>query len=647
MPTPEIWYRQKPWDDSLLRLVRQNLSHCAALRSRELTRMAVLALAYEADWWGDQGDWSGWMKDPFCSGQQRATRGEIGDRIFTINVLKESVDAVVNKVVEQPDITVTTVGATFEQMRIWDSRQRALNHGLNTPEVSETMRAWALDGLVRRIGWTQWRHDTHGGRVVQRRHQPWQLHFDPHDAATTNKPTFVHVVELVDRDHFLDWYKHAQTLGEDGKAKPVPDHDVRLGKIRSVSRSTEHINGHSNAWQGAYRYMLASKGSGVDTTDRIRVVHSWRRARRAGTPNGRYVMTVLGLGDNDSVVALDYAYRRDSLPVVEYVPMPTHAGLRGIALADPLLALQSVIDRTIWKIWRVQDKYGHHKVWVHEETSDDVIAAALTAGIVLVRASNPRDMPRLIPPQVLAPEQLKLLEWALNVPTSQMGITPIVSEGRSQLGANASGRAQVEEDRRSRDRQSHLIDAFTNARIRAAREYLNTVEDAVRLDRRFAAQFKDVSGQWVSESWAELTQMHEAWILRPETRGSFAGSRAARISRVEDSALKGEVSPQQAFFEVTRAVDEWRLNSRANASQAAVERHLWILSDPDADHSQAQPSRDLDLPLAIEITRKVIQLAISQNAKPATITRYRQYLYAASQLLPAEPPPATVPGIPA
>jgi len=631
------WYRtdQVPlWDDRLPEVIRQNLEHCALARGPEIARMAVLALAYEREWWNDD-EYQQWQKDPF---HDRLARDGLGPSPFTINKLAHSVDAVLNKVIEQPRITIQSRNGTFEQLRQFDTRQRAINGIRSTPEVSEVDRLWARDGLVKRVGWSMWRYDGKGGRITKRRLHPWQVHIDPHDALNTGEPTFCHVVELVDRDLFLAWYENARSLGDAGDAIPIPNHDARIGRIRTVPRATEHVDGHSNFWQGAYFSTISTQGTTVDRTDRIRVVHSWRRSYSPGTSGGRYTCSVLS--GTDSVVALDYKFRRDTLPVVWYMPTPADSGMRGIALADHLLAVQGFINYQLWKIVKVQIRYGHHKVFVPKNSPKATITALLAAGINAVPVAEPNELPQIVPPQVLAPEQLQLLEWALAVPTNELGITSVVTEGRSQLGANASGRAQVEERLRTRDRQNHLIEAFSTAQLRSVRELLNTTEDAVRLDPEFSASFKDSSGLWTSTPWAELTQNHEEWVLGFEETGQFGDSRAARISKVLDDATKGLISPQSAFSAIVGPVDDERLTTRETAMQRAIEYHLWLLSDPDADHAQAQPSRDMDIPLLLELTTEMINLAIAQRAKPETVVRYREYLFAAAQLLP---PPESLP----
>lgn len=630
------WFRQETYGDELPQAIANALSSSATERGYELLRACIMAFAYERDRYTGL-DLRG------APGQGRnglLTRLHHDSRIMDnrstpwINKIKSAVDVVADKVLQGlPTLAVRSSNARFEDLRLHEIRSRALNAEMQDPESEQELYLWTRDGLIKRVGFI--RAQYRDGRLSLERLHPWQVHYDLKDSLK-GRLSQVHTVQLVDRDEWLSWYAQARAVTSKGTATKIPNHTTRIQEIRALP--TAHaflpaVTGFDGAWMGAYRWLLDEATTYV--ADQIRVVWSYKRAWRAGEPTGRVVCTVLGNHVRDSVIALDVPFRRSTLPIVHWAPWRADVGITGISLAEQLIGAQMVTDQTLFKMARLQQKYGHPKVFYEEGAiGDEALKALLAAGVHMVAVKGGEEPPKMVPGLQLSQSDIAWLNLAMDRPASEQGVTPALSQGRSQLGPNASGVSRLEERFQALDRQQGVRDAHTRAYRQLGAEVLNTLDDALQVDKGIKARWPTkVAGQFRERPWAELRLANGEYWLDVDERGELGTTRSGRIQRaleLHDRGFLNRDSVQELLFS---NADIDAAGARQIAGRRAIEAHLEVLLDPKTtsnELAEVQPTEDMDLEDAAFLVTALINQAIAHQAGPETLLRLRSYLAAVS-----------------
>lgn len=636
MTARRSWHKLDRYDKTIPPQVLSVLQASARDREHELMSACINAFAYERDKWNitnfSRGPQSGVFTALRGGHDGGAGRQALAQSLPQINMLKGKIDVLTDKILQnQPTLKIRTSNASYEQLRQHDIRARALHGALSDPRSMEAQYLWTRDGLIKRIGYAQvvFRH----GRLQVQRLQPWEVYYDMRDSSRRDL-TQIHTVQLVDRDEFLAWYKQLNLK--------IPERAAIVRQLESLPASHHILPGTNLVWQGAFRWLL-DESLTSEVADNIRVAWSYKRAWRHGGEGGRVVCTVISDGGDDSVVALDEPFIRDTLPVVWWSPWIADQGITGVSLAEQLVPTQLAIDRTLFKMQRLQDKYGHYKWLVPRGTlTDDQTRSLLTAGVTVVEFEGGA-APEMVRPLVMSAEDVTWLNFLLDRPASEQGITPVLSQGQSALGANASGVARVEEVFVSLDRQAGVRAAHGRGRQNLGTQIMNAVDDALTVDKTFIAQWQDDAGRLISQPWSELTLPAGKYSVGLEDVGVLGSTRAGRIQKGTELADRGLMTKESLKNLLYGSPDLAAVSRRERAPRMAIEAQLEILLKSDASDEElarAQPTTDMDLADLVLVATAEINSAMADNASAETIARLRAWRLAATRVSGPPPPQA-------
>jgi hypothetical protein len=615
-----VWYKLPDFSDKMPEKIWAIIDATKTYRETLIQDAAALSWAYHRDKY--------LMRSRAGLGLQVNQMPEAASKRFSwlaectpgVNITKSSVDTLVAWLLSnQAKLEISTSGACYEQRRQVEARNLSLDATMNQRKAKRSIMLAGRDGLLKGVGAAM--PCLRDRRVTYRRIQLHQLVWDPFDARDGD-PRTMHLIEYVDRGQFLAWYESQR-----GKKTGVAE------KIRRMARATSsyQAGAGTEAYLGPYDWELNSSAV-TESTDRVMVVHSWRKASRVGATDGRYVCTVhscygfdRGLVDG-AVVALDQKFKRVTFPVVIWSPYPDDEGILGTGLGHLMTPWQEACDRTFFKIQRTLDRLGHTKIVVPQGSiQDSTIKEFLRMGISVVQVENPSEIPRIIDGYALRKDDLEWLERLLSYSRDEYGINHMLAQGGSQLGADASGAARVEENYRQTDRLSDIVVHYDDFRRELGVETMNVIEDAIEMDRDFAAQYKDRDGELISVKWADLALPNGEYEVEIQEVGELGDRKAGQVAKILDLQQRRAISDEGAKEALLNNPDYRALARYETAGYRLIQAQLSELSDPNGDHEFARPDEDVDLELAMKMARKAIQDARSRKAKPETVNRLRQY----------------------
>lgn len=613
------WYRAPRFDEALGKRLDGLFSQLKQWKEREVGNAVRLEFLYERDRFVTKSGrgynmprWVledyGWLVDADVAAPR-------------LNLIKSRVDTLTSLLFSsQPAVEIRVSGAEYEQQRQARAQTAALEATMNTDEAKEQLRLVLRDGLISNFGAAM--PVVRGNQVHYERIRLDQLYWDPYDARS-GRPKSMHLVEFPDRDDFLQWYK-----GLDAKALGIVSHDKRAGRVAKLDpvtkvRETDVVT--------PFDWDVGSCGI-TDSTERLRVVHSWRVATSPIAEDGRYVCTVFGRGDTHGVVVIDTAFPRTTLPVCWYSPYPPIEGVVGSGYATLLVEAQRALDLSMKRLQNRIEKLGWAKIGIGGNVNEEMIENYVAEEITVVRLPG-QDAPFQIDTAALSTHDI---EWVnlLSQWTAQFyGINEALSFGASNRGATASGVAMYEEADRQIDRLSDIYEATQIFRLRVATETLNAIDDALRVDPKFRTTYRDKDGNTETFEWADISLPHGSYSLQIEEAGELGRTKAGRMARILEGAKLGIFSPETAAAAVNDSPDIRRLSRMANAPRRAIERDLAELVDEKGRHDDVIPTEDHDLALAVKMVGDQINDAMASGARPETIERLREYRRQAEALL--------------
>lgn len=604
------WYRAPRFEEAFGRRLDSLFSGLKTWKTSKVTDSVRLEYLYERDRFTVR---NGGYKMPRWVLEEYGWLADQDVAAPRINLVKSRVDTLTSLLLSsQPAIEIRSSGAGYEEQRVARSREAALEGTLNTDAAKEQLRLIGRDGLISNFGACM--PVVRGDELHFERLRLDQLYWDPHDARR-GKPKSMHLVEYSDRDDFLAWYK-----GLDAKAMGITNHDKRISRVAKMepvtrTRETETV-------ETPYDWEIGSTGL-CDSTERLRVVHSWRVATSALDEDGRYVCTVYGR-DGYGCVVIDRPFPRTTLPICWWSPYPPIEGLVGSGYATLLVETQRALDFAMRRLQNRVEKLGWAKLGIGQQVNEEAIENYAAEEITVIRLPGTQDIIQ-IDTQALSTHDIQWIETLTGWTASFYGINEALASGASNRGASASGLAMYEESDRQIDRLSDIYESWQNFRLRVAQETLNAIEDAVRQDPKFRTSYKDLDGNLVTEDWADHQSPHGSYSLQVEEAGELGRTRAARMAKILEGAKLGIFTPDTAAAAVQDSPDLRRLNRMANAPRRAIERQLGILIKSNGDWDSVQPSSDLDLALAVKMCSDQINDAMASGAKPETIERLREY----------------------
>lgn len=573
----------------------------------------------------------GWMADDF---------------VASMNALKSTIDMVGGRLFSEiPAIEVAPYNTTYEITEAAKRKSDALNGTMNPPAAKVPLVRPGWTGL--KLGFGAHEPVVERGALRFDKVRYRDLWWDPEDAEDGD-PQGMHRTMRVSRSRLL-----AKIEAWDG----LPRKKEIIRAIKELPEADPYgpLGAQVGTWASPYQRLMAESRFDSRQADQLWLVRSIELPGGPGSGDGRYLMTVHGsprsVGGRpvvSDVVMWDGGWTRQTFPWCHWTPTPHEDGLEGIGLGHLLEPYQRQLDHS----WTVADRQlktiGYTKMLVQAGAIKNLTdIAALGFAVVPVDGAMQGKPYEIVPHDPGNDVHLRTVEMVRAVMREEVGVNPMAAVGASRLGANASGRALMEEDARQDDRLAPIDDQFTAFLIRTAHEVLNALDDAADRDKSFEISWMGRDGQPHRRKWAELSMPAESYSLTLEPVGILGRRKAGRIQKLIEMGQQDPSIAPLITEELNRSADVRRLTEIANAGPDLVEWQLDLLSDPNADHSKAYPGESTPLDLAIARGEARLQIAERKRAEPDTIDRLLTYVQTAKDKLAEKPKPTPLGASPA
>lgn len=634
------WWRLERYNSELAPTLTRLFAYSGHYHNHRLGNAAAAMWAYERDMYDFQ-DFPSTVTDAFSHWGEGWFR-----KSPKSNEIKKTVDAATAWLFsDQPRIEVRANGVPFELRRVLEERSLALDQTVDSVQARLALMDVGRDGWLTGFGCV--RPVQYEGRIEYRRLQAHQCWWDPVDAAD-GKPWMFAVIERWDRQALQAWFRDVKP---DYLGVKKGEHERKLNALDDVRSVGGDWFYGADSYMPPYEWSLRSDGVWANVTDQVLVVHLWRRSTTADEEkaDGRYVMMVSATNGRDGIVLVDAKYSRRELPVAWWSPYPAPSGgITGLGLAHTLKGHQQAMDRSNHKTQQTLDELGTTKILVDpsNNTHDDKTKAAMAAkGIAFIEVAG------MIAPQVFEPKALRLdhiqyIDILRRRVQEDSGLGQVIVQGSSQLGANASGAAIVEEEQRQTDRVSDVYERWSAMRLATGERTIEVIEDAIRTDRDFETSFLDQDGSWRRMPWSKLHRLNEQYQVTLEPAGALGRSRAGRLQKALEYSAQGLIPADIAKRLLMDSPDIRAANRAMMAGEDRVNKMLAELSSEDGNHAQSVDD-DLNLPLALQRTNEAIDSAHTSGAKVETIERLRGFKLSIAKRLEAnQPAPMLLAGMP-
>lgn len=548
----------------------------------------------------------------------------------TRNIIKSNTDFIHSLLcTDLPNIKVFSSNAGYEEQLVARSREAALDGTMNTPAFKKVLQNIGRTGMSGKIGLGM--PTLRNGTIVAEQLSLDQVYWDYEDSRHGN-PTQIHVVTWPDKRQFLNWYKTLDKLD-------IPDFSKKIEKIkemRPVAKTRESSVETVYDWTGYTKSVTSA-------SNRLRLVRSWLTASSPTEEDGREIWTLYGEDNNQGLVILDDVFKRSTLPVVWFCPFPPEegCGIVGGGIADQLVEKQRAIDFSMSRIQNRIEKMGWTKVGIPTTMTEEAIENYVAEEITVVRLPG-ADKPIELGHNPLSQHDLLWVSSCVNDAASDLGLNEPLARGASNRGANASGLAMYEEYDRQIDRLSSINNSWRYFVLRFAEESLNCIEDAIRIDEKFATNYKDADGDFIRFEWADKSLQNAQFTLHLEEVSEYGHKRSSRIAKIMEQVKLGMLPASTGSAALQDSPDIRGLNRMANSARRLVEKDINKII---TGKMPGVPNRDYDLPLTVELVGQAIRDAMASEAKVETLlalTEYKRQAEAALESMLAEQQQAQV-----
>lgn len=611
------WYRYPSFDPSLPRKIKETCDQMKKRKERDVKSGLRLSYIYERERFVSRNGRGYTM--PHWVLEQCGWLADIDMAAPRLNLIKSRCDFLnIQLFNNQGNFGIESGNAGFEETMIAEARMSALEGAMNTTEIKQMLEQAGLIGLIENFiaATTVIRNDEPQIHLIKLEN----LYWDSRDAKYGD-PKSMHWVEYMDKKDCVEWYS-----GFDAQAMNIKRHGQRLKKIEELKpvETVRELDGVLDP----YDYEDEQIYGCIDSTERLRVVHSYRVSTSPLNEDGRYICSVYGA--NGEVLAIDTIYPRSKLPIVWWSPYPAkQGGIVGSGYAVLLLEIQRALDFSMARAQNRMEKMGWAKVGLPMSVNEEVIENYVAEEITAVRLPG-TTAPFLFEANPISEGDMMWIDGLINRSSQLYGVNQAIASGGSDSGANASAVSKYEDTDRQIDRFTDIYHSWRLFRLRLAEEMLNTIEDAVRVDPDFATHYQDEDGTLIKYDWADVSLPNSQFKLKIEESG--IKNRKVRIEQILDGLKMGLFDPAQANTFMMQDPDIRKLNRLTTAARKAIEKDLTDLINPKGNHD-VQPTEDYDLQLAVILTGQVINDAYARRAKPETIERLREYRRAAESLL--------------
>ncbi len=630
--------------DELVQLLRTELSSLQQYAERDAWRSAALAWCYDRERYMS-GEIPGWVLDvaPWLASRAAATgvapaKSDKGVDIPSDNVIRIGVETVLAHLLTQlPRLRVGVEGTGLKSLFLSRDRSEALNSTINDTEPQRALRRVAIDVALTGVGFAK--PAVRAGRICYEQRLRWQVLWDP-DLARESEPEELHEWYGCSKRSLLAQLKAEGA--DEATIKAVSELHPGRGRVPCWASDTQ-IPSDPYDWDTAQRGLARAK-------TQVIVSEHYLLATSADANDGRHVIVAWGQ-DGTAVVLHDSVFDRLSHPVVMWSYVAPRKGCQSAGLGDLMLWWQRKVDRGQISIGRAIEVLGQVHL-IGDETlfkhlaSDDLNFIPAKPG-----AFGEGQRFQLIKNEPVPSQTLDYVESLGDKALQNAGVSQMLSEGVSQLGANAPAIALQAEERRVKDRLARVAAERDRALIRLGIETLHALDDLVERQPKAKATWQ-VHGEDRSAPWKELLPANAQRHVAIEITGAMSGSFAAQLAIVQDFSDRGIVSPITQRLALLDDPDMRRVSAYELAPIKLVLWQMESLIRDDGDENaqavrwaRAQPDDNTDVQVADEISLRTLQLALAMGDDDDAVTRLTLYRATLGDLQAAQQPPA--PAMPA
>lgn len=632
--------------DDLVKALRAELADLQHYAAPDSWRAAALAWCYDRERYMSAGapDWvlavAPWFPhrpgDPLPGDKARTS--DKGKRIPSDNVIRVGVDTVLAHLLTTlPRLRVGVEGTGLRALFLSRDRSAALNANINDTEPQRALRRAAIDVALAGIGFVK--PAVRRGKLRYEQRQRWQVLWDP-DLAREEEPEELH-----------EWYGVSKrALLAQLKAEGVEDEILDAVKALDAGRGRVPCwASESDIPSDPYDWETAQRGLQKSCTQLI-VSEHYLLSTAPGEPDGKHVIVAWGC-DGQAVIVHDVDFDRDSAPIVTWSYQPPRKGCQSVGLGDMLLWWQRKVDSGQIKLGRAIEILGQPHLIGDESlfkhiADDDVNFIKASGGAF---GEGPRFT--LFKNDPIPAQTAEYIEGLGERALRNAGVSQMLSEGVSQLGANAPAIALQAEESRVKDRLARVVAERDRALIRLGVETLHALDDLVERQPDARAQW-EIYGDQRQQPWKELLPARADRHVAIETTGATSGSYAAQLAIVQDFSDRGLVSPITQRLAMLDDPDMRRVSAYELAPVKFVLVQMERLIRADGNEleqarrkASAMPNDNTDFAVADEISLRTIQLAEALGDDDETMVRLEEYRLELQRYAPAPAAPAPGPGM--
>ena len=520
-----------------------------------------------------------------------------------INVVRTKVSAISSRMAKhRPFPVISAEDAGWTEKRFARRISSVLRSRLGQTSIERDRTLRIRDSLIRGTGVAKVVR-TSGNDVTVERVPRSEILFSPRDAQH-GTPRSMYQIRTYPLEALLAQY---------------PDRKARAVLEQEATRASYDADGWYE-WGDDW----------IDDTDHVVVVEAWHLPSGYGAKDGRYVKTVRG------AVLEDCPWDRPRFPFAFTHWDAPIRGMFGIGLVEDLAGPQAKINDVARDIQEAL--YYGAQLTIFSPRGSKVNKEEL-------RARHPKvveydgAIPTYLAPLPVSQQLFQFLDWLINWCDDASGLSRDFQSGKTQLGANASGKAMDTLDDIQSDRFAmfQLHDSLAMVDVGAL-----VIDEARAI---YAECSKSEMAPWIAEHKWDKVQLDEGlYHLKLEPMNFLPGTRAGKLSAANELGQAGLIQDPTDMLEMMEEPDLQRLNRKLLGPRRAIARVMEGLIDIDVDLYELSPDAFFPLDAGIAEARAELDDAWAGKAPESVLDRFRRWIelaqYKKDEIEAAAAPPA-------
>ncbi len=373
--------------------------------------------------------------------------------------------------------------------------------------------------------------------------------------------------------------------------------------------------------------------TGRTTADQIMLVEGWKLASGPNkdapgyTPGRHTIATVNG-------IILDEEFHKVKFPFVFLNYSDPFLGFFGQGLATQLFGTQITLNRILYTIARAITLVGVPRIF--QEQSSKVVKAHHNNEIgVIITYSGTKPSYEVAPcnaPELYA-ERDKLIQYGFQ----QCGVSSMQATAQKPEGLD-SGAAMRAYDDISSDRFAELSRKYDNVFVDLAYLIADTAMEIAEKYGSYQTVYPNKDGTREIDLPA-MKFLKDPFVIKCFTESALPRTPAGRMQTVTEQVQAGMLSLKEG----RRLMRYPDLEQNEVLDNASEERIFQLLDKIVEDGTYTMPDIFMDLPLAVELTVKYLNLYLAANLEEDKAEMLRTFFKQCQTLIQASQPPAQQP----